>query len=41
MAKSVFKFPKHKVPSWFVEFKERNNQRLDRSENNISSLKWC
>ena len=27
-----------KAPAWFVEFEKRNNQRLDRIENNISNL---
>ena len=31
--------PRAKAPTWFVEFEKRNNQRLDRIENNISNLK--
>ena len=30
--------PRAKAPTWFVEFEKRNNQRLDRIENNISNL---
>ena len=28
-----------KAPAWFVEFEKRNNQRLDKIENNVSSLR--
>lgn len=28
-----------KAPAWFVEFEKRNNQRLDRIENNVSNLR--
>ena len=27
-----------KAPAWFVEFEKRNNQRLDKIENNVSNL---
>lgn len=30
--------PRAKAPTWFVEFEKRNNQRLDKIENNISNL---
>lgn len=30
--------PRTKAPTWFVEFEKRNNQRLDRIENNILNL---
>jgi hypothetical protein len=30
--------PRAKAPAWFVEFEKRNNQRLNRIENNISNL---
>ncbi len=28
-----------KAPAWFVEFEKRNNQWLDKIENNVSSLR--
>ena len=28
-----------KAPAWFVEFEKRNNQRLDKIENNVSNLR--
>ena len=27
------------APAWFIEFEKRNNQRLDRLENNVSNLR--
>ena len=30
---------KSKAPVWFAEFEKRNNQRLDKLENNVSSLR--
>ena len=30
---------KAKAPVWFAEFEKRNNQRLDKIENNVSSLR--
>ena len=31
--------PRAKAPVWFIEFEKRNNQRLDKLENNVSSLR--
>ena len=31
--------PRAKIPVWFTEFEKRNNQRLDKIENNVSSLR--
>jgi len=31
--------PRAKAPVWFTEFEKRNNQRLDKIENNVSNLR--